>query len=128
MTNPTRITVAFDKTTADTLEKISTESGVSQSEIMRRALKFYSENKVLEDPAIKKKIHSYADMLLSGEHVIVELDHWLMFLRLIESSPKKNNSGRNTVNLHGHTGNNSEPKYTPPKTCLPALKSATFIA
>jgi len=89
MTNPTRITVAFDKTTADTLEKISTESDVSQSEIMRRALKFYSENKALEDPAIKKKIHSYSDMLLSGEHVIVDVDHWLMFLRLIESSPQK---------------------------------------
>ncbi len=89
MTNPTRITVAFDKPTADLLEKISTETNVSQSEIMRRALKFYSENKTLEDPTIKRKIHSYQDMLLSGEHVIVDVDHWLMFLRLIESSPEK---------------------------------------
>ncbi len=89
MTNPTRITVAFDKPTADLLEKISTEADVSQSEIMRRALKFYSENKALEDPATKKKIASYQDMLLSGEHVIVDVDHWLMFLRLIESSPQK---------------------------------------
>ena len=45
--NPTRITVAFDKTTADLLEKISAEAQVSQSEIMRRALKFYTENKQL---------------------------------------------------------------------------------
>ena len=50
MVNPTRITVAFDKGTADLLEKISTEAHVSQSETMRRALKFYSENKALEDP------------------------------------------------------------------------------
>ena len=28
-------------------------------------------------------------MLLSGEHVIVDVDHWLMFLRLIETSPMK---------------------------------------
>jgi hypothetical protein len=89
MPNPTRITVAFDKTTADLLEKISTEADASQSEIMRRSLKFYSENKAQEDPAIKKKIHSYIDMLLSGEHVIVDVDHWLMFMRLIESSPVK---------------------------------------
>jgi hypothetical protein len=89
MPNPTRITVAFDKTTADLLEKISTEADASQSEIMRRALKFYSENKTQEDPTIKKKIHSYMDMLLSGEHVIVDVDHWLMFLRLIQSSPDK---------------------------------------
>jgi hypothetical protein len=89
MPNPTRITVAFDKTTADLLEKISTEAQVSQSETMRRALKFYNENKTLEDPATKKKIHAYIDMLLSGEHVIVDVDHWLMFLRLIPSSPEK---------------------------------------
>jgi len=89
MVNPTRITVAFDKTTADLLEKISTESEVSQSEVMRRALRFYSENKVLEDPANKKKIHGYMDMLLSGEHVILDVDHWLMFLSLIASSPEK---------------------------------------
>jgi hypothetical protein len=89
MVNPTRITVAFDKTTADLLEKISTEAHVSQSEIMRRALKFYNENKQIEDPAIKKKIHAYLDMLLTGEHIILDVDHWLMFLRLISSSPEK---------------------------------------
>ena len=88
MVNPTRITVAFDKTTADLLEKISTDAQVSQSEVMRRALKFYNENKALEDPAIKKKIHAYMDMLLNGEHVIIDVDHWLMFLRLIASSPE----------------------------------------
>jgi hypothetical protein len=89
MTNPTRVTVAFDKPTADLLEKMSKDADVSQSETMRRALKFYSENKALDDPTTKKKVHSYLDMLLSGEHVIVDVDHWLMFLRLIESSPKK---------------------------------------
>ena len=89
MVNPTRITVAFDKTTADLLEKISTESEVSQSEIMRRAIKFYNENKALEDPVIKKKIHAYSDMLLNGEHIIFDVDHWLMFLGLIASSPQR---------------------------------------
>jgi hypothetical protein len=89
MVNPTRITVAFDKSTADLLEKISTEAQVSQSEIMRRAIKFYNENKVLEDTTTKKKIHAYLDMLLTGEHIILDVDHWLMFLRLIASSPEK---------------------------------------
>ena len=89
MVNPTRITVAFDKTTADLLEKISTDAQVSQSEVMRRALKFYSENKALEDPVTKKKILSYIDMLLSGEHIILDVDHWQMFLGLITSSPER---------------------------------------
>ncbi len=89
MVNPTRITVAFDKPTADLLEKISAETNLSQSEIMRRALKLYSENRFLEDVVIKKKVQTYEDMLLNGEHVIVDVDHWLMFLRLIATSPNK---------------------------------------
>jgi len=87
--NPTRVTVAFDKATADLLEKISGEAKVSQSEIMRRAIRFYNENIGLQDAATLKKIHSYMDMLLSGEHIILDVDHWLMFLRLISSSPER---------------------------------------
>ncbi len=87
--NPTRITVAFDQSTADLLEKISEETGLSQSEIMRRALRFYNDNKALTDPVIRKKAYAYMDLLLSGEHVILDADHWLLFLRLIEASPEK---------------------------------------
>lgn len=89
MANPTRITVAFDKSTAELLEKISTDSQVSQSEVMRRALKFYNENRPLEDPATKKKMYAYIDLLLTGEHVILDVDHWLSFLQLLASSPEK---------------------------------------
>ncbi len=89
MVNPTRVTVAFDKVTADLLEKISDEAHVSQSEVMRRALKFYNENKPLEDPVTQRKVHSYIDMLLNGEHIILDVNHWLMFLRLIGSSPER---------------------------------------
>ena len=85
----TRITVAFDQTTANLLEKISEETELSQSEIMRRALRFYNENKVMLDPAIRKKAYAYMDLLLSGEHVILDVDHWLLFLNLIESSPEQ---------------------------------------
>ncbi|HTY76027.1 MAG TPA: ribbon-helix-helix protein, CopG family [Candidatus Nanoarchaeia archaeon] len=87
--NPTRITVAFDQATANLLEKISTETDLSQSEIMRRALRFYNDNKVLADNAVRKKAFAYMDLLLGGEHVILDIDHWLLFLQLIESSPDK---------------------------------------
>jgi len=85
--NPTRITVAFDSSTANLLEKISKDAGLSQSEIMRRALRFYYENRVLENAATRKKIYTYMDLLLSGEHVILDVDHWLLFLKLVESCP-----------------------------------------
>jgi hypothetical protein len=85
--NPTRITVAFDQSTANLLEKISKEAGLSQSEIMRRALRFYYENRVLENAVTRKKIYTYMNLLLSGEHVILDVDHWLLFLKLVESCP-----------------------------------------
>ncbi len=86
---PTRITVAFDQPTANLLEKISKETELSQSEIMRRALRFYNENITLADPITRKKAYAYMDLLLNGEHIILDLDHWLLFLRLIDSSPDK---------------------------------------
>jgi len=87
--NPTRITVAFDQSTANLLEKFSAETELSQSEIMRRALRFYSENKTLTDPTVRKKAYAYMDLLLDGEHVVLDVDHWLLFLRLVESIPDK---------------------------------------
>jgi hypothetical protein len=87
--NPTRITVAFDQSTASLLEKISKERGLSQSEIMRRALRFYHENMAIEDVATRKKLYTYMDLLLGGEHVILDVDHWLLFLKLAESCSEK---------------------------------------
>jgi hypothetical protein len=87
--NPTRITVAFDQATADLLEKISKEAALSQSEIMRRALRFYYENRAIDDAATRKKIYTYMDLLLSGEHIILDVDHWLLFLKLVESCPSE---------------------------------------
>ncbi len=86
MTNPTRITVAFDQPTAKLLEKLSQEAELSQSEIMRRALRFYYDNKAMLDLATRKKVQTYMEMLLTGEHVILDVDHWLLFLRFIENS------------------------------------------
>jgi hypothetical protein len=76
MTNPTRITVAFDQSTAKLLEKLSQEA----------ELRFYYENKALQDPVTRKKVRAYMDLLLGGEHIILDVDHWLLFLRFIEAS------------------------------------------
>lgn len=84
-----RITVAFDSPTACLLEELSQEEGLSQSEIMRRALRFFSENKALTDPVVNRKVRSYMELLLNGEHVILDVDHWFLFLNAIESLPEK---------------------------------------
>ena len=73
MTNTRRITVAFDQSTANLLEKLSREAELSQSEIMRRAVKFYNENITLTDLNVRKKLNVYMDMLMSGEPVIIDV-------------------------------------------------------
>jgi hypothetical protein len=89
MKNPIRITVALDDETNTLIEKMKREVKTSQSELLRDALRFYYENKNIADVSVRNKLDFYMDMLLSGEHVILDVDHWLLFLNLVESSPGK---------------------------------------
>ncbi len=125
--NPTRITVAFDETTANLLEKISTETELSQSEIMRRALKFYNENKVLTDPAIRNKAYAYMGLLLNGEHVILDVDHWLLFLRLIESLPDRDKFWEEHRQVARSHKEQLQQKVLSPEELLTRLETCNFF-
>lgn len=87
--NPTRVTVAFDDATAKLLDRFCDEKKLSQSEIIRRALKGYEQNKHMEDPATAKRVQLYMDLLMKGEHIILDIDHWIIFLQLVTSSPER---------------------------------------
>jgi hypothetical protein len=93
---------------------------------MRRALKFYNENIALEDPAVKKKIHGYMDMLLSGEHVILDVDHWLMFLSLISSSPEKEKFWKEHKELARAHWEQLKSKVRSPEEMLSRLEVCNF--
>jgi len=47
MKAPERITIAMDEETFAVLKKMQDDFGISQSELMREALKFYSKHKTL---------------------------------------------------------------------------------
>jgi hypothetical protein len=89
MKAPVRITISLDSETAALFEKLRKETKLSQSGVFRRALRFYSENRKLIDEYGSERIKIYVDMLASGEHIILDVDHFLLFLKLIESSPDK---------------------------------------
>jgi len=91
MKTPTRITIALDDETSSLIEKMKKEMKTSQSELVRQALTFYYENKDFAEASVRKKLSFYMDMLLSGEHVILDVDHWLLFLNLAEALPKNEN-------------------------------------
>jgi negative regulator of replication initiation len=86
--NLVRITIALDESSFQIFEKLRKEEGISQSALLRRSLKFYDENKGLVKSK-DKKVDLYVDMLSSGEHIILDMDHWILLLNLIDSSPKK---------------------------------------
>lgn len=81
------VTVSFDDETAEIFRDLKTDVGISQSELMRTALKFYSRHKALFESVDVEKIYIYSEMLSEGEHVILDMDHWILFLNFIESHP-----------------------------------------
>ncbi|MEA2076098.1 MAG: ribbon-helix-helix protein, CopG family [Euryarchaeota archaeon] len=89
MKAPERITIAMDQETFAVFKKMKEDLGISQSELMREALKFYSKHKTLFEFIEDKKVYTHAEMLSAGEHIILDIDHWLLFLNFIESHPDK---------------------------------------
>ena len=86
---PERVTIALDGETAKLFRDMREGLGISQSELMREALKFYSKHKALFDSTDEERIYAYTEMLSVGEHIILDIDHWILFLSFIDTHPEK---------------------------------------
>jgi hypothetical protein len=86
MKSPIRVTISFDSKTYQYFENMKDGMGISQSELIRRAVKFYFDNKNSFDAGNNEKAIEYTEMLAEGEHIILDIDHWLLFLKMIEES------------------------------------------
>ena len=84
-----RVTIALDEETTGILKEVKEERDCSQSEIFRKALKFYNKYGYLfnEDEHMNRKIDTYLEMLSDGEHIIIDVDHYLSILKFIEDTP-----------------------------------------
>lgn len=89
MTAPERITVAMDEETFEGFKKMRDDLKMSQSDLIREALKFYGKYRTLIESVEDNKMYTHAEMLRVGEHIIVDIDHWILFLKFIESHPEK---------------------------------------
>jgi len=86
-----RVTIALDDKTYNLLQELKDESNRSQSEILRKSIKFYHKFKETfgsSKNGIVKRINTYLDLLSHGEHIILDVDHYLSFLKFIEESPE----------------------------------------
>lgn len=85
MNKPKKISAALDEATLNSVEQIGAQDGLSYSEVIRRAINFYNENRLFP----KQRYIAYLNLLSSGDHVIIDIDHWYLFLDFIQSSPNQ---------------------------------------
>ncbi|MFX1375211.1 MAG: ribbon-helix-helix protein, CopG family [Promethearchaeota archaeon] len=87
-----RITIAIDEQTKQILNKLNNHSESSRSETIRKAIRFYHNfKKVFNNSGngVSERVNTYIDLLAQGEHIILDVDHYLSFLKFIEQSPEK---------------------------------------
>jgi hypothetical protein len=89
MKTPERITVALDEETFTIFKKMQDELKISQSELIRESLRFYNKYRVLIESVEDNKMYTHTEMLRVGEHIIVDIDHWMLFLKFIASHPEE---------------------------------------
>lgn len=79
-----RVTTSMDEKTFNVFQSLVSRVGRSKSSTIRDAILFYDKyrDKVKEE----EKIDLYWEMLSSGEHIILDVDHWMLFLKMLENS------------------------------------------
>jgi predicted CopG family antitoxin len=91
-----RVTIALDDQCYYLLKELKKEMNTSQSEIFRKALKFYQEyGEIFEiNDSLEERLEIYIEMLADGEHIILDVDHYLSMLKFIDEALKdsENNS------------------------------------
>jgi len=78
-----KITVSLDEDTAALLENLHEELGMPRSRVICEALAFYGENRTLLQDMEQARF--YMHMLSGMEHLIIDIDHWQLFLKLVEN-------------------------------------------
>lgn len=79
MTNE-RITASLDEDAAEALEDLTSRTGHGQSELVRKALRFYAANYQAATTDAGTKLEDYHEMLSGGEHVLLDVDFLHCFL------------------------------------------------
>lgn len=84
-----RITIAIDDATAKIINLLKEDSNCSQSELIRKAIKFYHKFNIIiknQKNGSADRIYTYLELLTHGEHIILDIDHYLSFLKFVEES------------------------------------------
>lgn len=75
-----RLTISLDEEARSALETLAEKSDESQSELMRRAIRFYAANYEAAKTDDDKSLEEYYKMLSGGEHALLDIDFLHLFL------------------------------------------------
>lgn len=75
-----RVTVSLNDDSRAALDSLLSETGLGQSEVVRRALAFYAANSRVAGADDADNLEQYYRMLDSGEHVLLDVDFLHAFL------------------------------------------------
>ncbi len=81
---PSRITVVLDEETEHMLDELRKEFDENQSKVIREAISFFYQHRETIEKYGEERIKFYTKMLSEGEHVILDLDHFTLFLRRLQ--------------------------------------------
>jgi predicted transcriptional regulator len=98
-----RITIALDEEISKIVDEMREELDVSQSELIRRAIKFYNKYREPLEKVDNFQLESYLNMLPEGEHIILDVDHWLAFLDLAEDNKEFWDIHESVAKAHAET-------------------------
>ncbi|GBE55664.1 MAG TPA: CopG family transcriptional regulator [Euryarchaeota archaeon] len=89
MVGSERLTISVGPAIKEFLKKYKKYTGKSHSEIIREALKNYFELMDGDIYSFNPELgRLYYEMLSSGEHIILDIDHWMLFLREVNSKDR----------------------------------------
>lgn len=81
-----RVTVSLDKDAKEALDDLTERTEHGQSELLRRALTFYTANYQAATTDAGTKLGDYHKMLSGGEHVLLDVDFLHCFLDYVSDS------------------------------------------
>ncbi|OKY78152.1 MAG: RHH/copG family antitoxin [Candidatus Methanohalarchaeum thermophilum] len=124
--NPRRVTIVLDDETEDLLEDLKEELDSNQSEVLRKSLNFYANNRDLIEKEGKEIVKFYTDMLLKGEHIILDVDHWTIFLDYLNDLPEENEFWNDLSKVARNHAEQLKEKIDSPKEYLKRIESCNF--
>ncbi len=124
--NPKRISVSVDEQTLEILKELDSEEDISRSELLRRAVKFYHGTRKFREYGTER-LDTYLDLLSEGEHVVLDIDRWLLFLDMLDSIPEKEEFWKKSEKIAESHAEQLSSRVQTPSDLLERLAACNFF-